>query len=155
MRSTSVLFILYNRTTKVEDVGREIMEQIINTLLVSCIPAIITGVITYLTAGKKAKSEIVALQESNKHEIEKLMKQHEVDIESLKEKNQLEMEKSNQEHRHKIEIMQLEHKNALESNEKQQSDAAMFGVMEDVMRNPQKLNWILELANNPLLNDKK
>lgn len=83
------------------------------------------------------------------------MKQHEVDIESLKEKNQLEMEKSNQEHRHKIEIMQLEHKNALESNEKQQSDTAMFGVMEDAMRNPQKLNWILELVNNHLLNDKK
>ena len=63
------------------------MEEILNTLLVSCVPAIITGIISYLTANKKAKAEIATLQESNKHEIEKLMKQHEVDIESLKEKN--------------------------------------------------------------------
>ena len=61
------------------------MEEILNTLLVSCVPAIITGIISYLTANKKAKAEIATLQESNKHEIEKLMKQHEVDIESLKE----------------------------------------------------------------------
>lgn len=125
------------------------MQEIINTLLVSCIPAVITGVITYMTANKKAKSEITALQESNKHDIEKLMKQHEVDIESLKEKHQLEIEKSEQDHQHKIEIMQLEHKNALESNEKQQSNAAMFSVMSDVITNPQKLQGLLDLANNP------
>ena len=56
------------------------LEEILNTLLVSCVPAIITGIISYLTANKKAKAEIATLQESNKHEIEKLMKQHEVDI---------------------------------------------------------------------------
>lgn len=125
------------------------MQEIVNTLLVSCIPAIITGIITYMTANRKAKSEIVALQESNKHDIERLMKQHEVDIESLKEKHQLEIEKSEQDHQHKIEIMNLEHKNELESNEKQQSNAAMFSVMSDVITNPQKLQGLLELANNP------
>ena len=78
------------------------MEEILNTLLVSCVPAIIAGIISYLTANKKAKAEIATLQESNKHEIEKLMKQHEVDIESLKEKHQLETEKCEQEHKHKI-----------------------------------------------------
>lgn len=67
------------------------------------------------------------------------MKQHEVDIESLKEKHQLETEKCEQEHKHKIEIMQIEHKNALESNEKQQSDVAMFSVMTDIIKEPQKL----------------
>ena len=118
------------------------MEEILNTLLVSCVPAIITGIISYLTANKKAKAEIATLQESNKHEIEKLMKQHEVDIESLKEKCE-------QEHKHKIEIMQIEHKNALESNEKQQSNAAMFSVMTDIIKEPQKLQGLLELANNP------
>ena len=111
--------------------------------------AIITGIISYLTANKKAKAEIATLQESNKHEIEKLMKQHEVDIESLKEKHQLETEKCEQEHKHKIEIMQIEHKNALESNEKQQSNAAMFSVMTDIIKEPQKLQGLLELANNP------
>ena len=120
------------------------MEEILNTLLVSCVPAIITGIISCLTANKKAKAEIATLQESNK-----LMKQHEVDIESLKEKHQLETEKCEQEHKHKIEIMQIEHKNALESNEKQQSNAAMFSVMTDIIKEPQKLQGLLELANNP------
>lgn len=130
------------------------MQEIINTLLVSCIPSVFTGIITYLTANKKLKAEIATLQESNKHEIEKLMKQHEVDIESLKEKHQLEIEKSDQEHKHKIEIMQIEHKNALESNEKEQSNAAMFSVMTDVIRDPQKLQGLLELANNPVFQKK-
>ena len=107
-----------------------------------------------VTANKKAKAEIATLQESNKHEIEKLMKQHEVDIESLKEKHQLETEKCEQEHKHKIEIMQIEHKNALESNEKQQSNAAMFSVMTDIIKEPQKLQGLLELANNPAFKNK-
>lgn len=107
------------------------MQEIANTLLVSCIPAVITGIITYMTASRKTKADIDKLQESNKHDIEKLMKQHEVDIESLKEKQQ------------------LEHKNALESNEKQQSNAAMYGVMSDIITNPKKLQGLLELTNNP------
>lgn len=125
------------------------MQEIINTLVISSIPAIITGIITYMTANKKAKSEIDTLKESNKHDIEKLMKQHEVDIESLKEKHQLEIEKSEQEHKHRLEIMQLEHRNALESNEKQQSNAAMFGVMSDLITDPKKMQGLLDLANNP------
>lgn len=127
------------------------MQEIMITFLVSCIPAVFTGIITYMTANKKAKSEMTSLQESNKHDIEKLMKQHEVDIESLKEKHQLETEKSKQEHKHKMEIMQLEHKNALESNEKQQSNAAMYGMITELMTDPKKMQGLLEIANNPKL----
>lgn len=130
------------------------MQDILNTLLVSCIPAVITGIVTYLTASRNAKTQIASLQESNKHEIEKLMRQHEVDIESLKEKHHLEAEKSEQEHRHKVEIMDIEHRNALESKEKEQSNAAMFGVMADVIKDPSKLQGILELANNPAFKKK-
>ena len=130
------------------------MEGIINTLLVSCIPAVITGVATYLTASRNAKTQIASLQESNKHEIDKLLRQHEVDIESLKEKHHLEAEKSEQEHRHKVEIMEIEHRNALESKEKEQSNAAMFSVMADVIKDPGKLQGILELANNPAFKKK-
>lgn len=131
------------------------MESIMSVLLTSCIPALFSGVISYLIASKQAKAEIATLQESNKHEIEKLMKQHEVDIESLKEKHQLELEKSEQDHKHKIEIMELEHKNALESNEKEQSNAAMFGVIGEVIKDPQKLNGLIELANNPKFHQKQ
>lgn len=126
------------------------MNDIINTLLVSSIPAIIT----YLTANKKSKTQIASLIENNKHDIEKLMKQHEIDIEALKEKSQLEADKSEQEHRHKIQIMELEHKNALESNEKEQSNAVMFGVLPDVIKDPQMLQRILDLANNPAFKKK-
>lgn len=131
------------------------MENWIGTLLVSCIPAIITGVITYMTTSKKAKTEIQSLVQSNRHEIEKLMKQHQIDIESLKEKYQLEAEKSEQEHRHKVEILQIEHQNALESKDKEQNNAAMLGVMTDIISNPQKLTSLMELAQNPLFQGKK
>jgi hypothetical protein len=47
--------------------GVKELKEILNTLLVSCVPAIITGRISYLTANKKAKAEIATLQESNKH----------------------------------------------------------------------------------------
>lgn len=131
------------------------MQEIINTLFVSFIPAVLTSVISYLVANKKAKTEIQSLKESNKHEIEKLMKQHEVDIESLKEKYQLESEKSEQEHKHKIEIMEIEHRNTLESNEKELTNAAMVGVMSDVLTDPKKLQGLLDLANNPMFRNKK
>lgn len=126
------------------------METITSVLLTSCIPAVISGFVTYIVASKKAKSEIATLQESNKHEIEKLMKQHEVDIESLKEKHQLEIKKSEQDHKHKIEIMALEHKNALESNEKEQSNAAMYGVIVEILKDPQKLTTLMSLSKNPM-----
>lgn len=125
------------------------MESIISILMTSSIPAIISGIVTYVITCKKAKNEIMKLQESNKHDIEKLMKQHEIDIESLKEKHNLEIEKSNQDHKHKLELLKLEHKNAVESKEKEQSNAAMFRVMADLLTDPKKLSGILNLANDP------
>lgn len=127
------------------------MREFFETLAISCVPAIITGVITYLTSSHKAKTEITSLKESNKHEIEKLMKQHEVDLDALQEQHKLEAEKSEQEHKHKIEIMELEHKNQIESKEKEQSDAAMLGFITNIMGDPQKIKGLLELADNPKL----
>lgn len=72
--------------------------------IVSIIIAIITGLLSYLTAVRKAGSEAVShmktLQESNKHDIEKLMQQHRLDLESLERKHQMEMEKLEAEHKH-------------------------------------------------------
>ena len=53
-----------------------------------------------------------------------------------------------------VEIMEIEHRNALESKEKEQSNAAMFSVMADVIKDPGKLQGILELANNPAFKKK-
>ena len=52
-------------------------------------------------------------------------------------------------HKHKLELLELEHKNALESKEKELSNAAMFGVMADLLRDPKKLSGIMELASDP------
>ena len=41
-----------------------------------------------------------------------------------------------------------------QSKEKEQSNAAMFGVMADVIKDPSKLQGILELANNPAFKKK-
>ncbi len=131
------------------------MLEVIKTLLVSCIPAIFTGLLSYLNASKKAKSEMLTLKESNKHDIEKLMQQHRIDIESLKEKHMLEMELSEQEHKHNIEIMEIQHRNSLESKEKEQSSAAMYNVMADLLKNPEKLDGFINLASNPIFNNNK
>ena len=41
-----------------------------------------------------------------------------------------------------------------ESKKKEQSNAAMFGVMADVVKDPSKLQGLLELANNPVFKRK-
>ena len=87
--------------------------------------------------------------------ISKLMKQHEIDIESLNEKHKLELEKSELEQRHKIEIMELEHKNALESKEKEQSNHIVFGVLGDMLKDPNKLKSLMNLANDPFFSKNK
>ncbi|MFI3214720.1 MAG: hypothetical protein R3Y24_15505 [Eubacteriales bacterium] len=126
------------------------MQEIINIFVVSCVPASITGLLSYLSTNKKAKLQIQKLEESNKHEIEKLMKQHEVDIDALKEKHQLEVETSKQDHVQKMEIMKLEHQIALEGKSKDKSDTVMFSVMENVIKNPESLEGFMKLIENPI-----
>ena len=53
-------------------------------LLISIVPAIISGIISFLISMKQFKNEIKKVETNNKHEIDKLMKQHEIDINSLK-----------------------------------------------------------------------
>ena len=61
------------------------MVEFLKTLAIACIPAIITGIVTYIVARKNAASQISIIKEQNKHDLEKLMEQHKVDIEHLKE----------------------------------------------------------------------
>ena len=55
----------------------------IKTLLISCIPAIITGAVTYLVAYKNATAQIKVIEEQNKHDLDKLMEQHKIDIDDV------------------------------------------------------------------------
>lgn len=42
----------------------------------------------------------------------------------------------------------------LESKEKEQTNAAMLGMFSDILTNPQKLQGLIDLANNPVINKK-
>lgn len=51
------------------------MVEFLKTLAIACIPAIITGIVTYIVARKNAASQISIIKEQNKHDLEKLMEQ--------------------------------------------------------------------------------
>ena len=89
------------------------MLEFIKTLAIACIPAIITGIVTYLVANKNAVSQIKVVKEQNKHDFEKLMEQHKIDIDSLEKKHQQEIEKMEIEHKHKLELLAAESENNL------------------------------------------
>ena len=92
------------------------MNEFLQTLLISCIPAIITGVVSYLVARKNASTQIKLLETQNKHDIDRLMEQHKIDIDSLNQQHQLELEKLELEHKHKLELAKIESENALNQN---------------------------------------
>lgn len=49
------------------------MVEFLKTLAIACIPAIITGIVTYIVARKNAASQISIIKEQNKHDLEKLI----------------------------------------------------------------------------------
>ena len=114
--------------------------EFLKTLLIACIPAFITGVISYLVAHKNASSQIKVLKEQNEHDLEKLMKQHEIDIENLKEAHKLDMEKQEQEHKNKLELQKIEFENKLLQQEKEGQNTVaaeavkgIFGIFGSAM----------------------
>lgn len=78
------------------------MTEIISTLLVSAVPAVIAGVVSYLGSMKKASTSLKEVQEKNKHELKKLMEQHKIDLDSLKEKHKLDLEMIERQHQHEL-----------------------------------------------------
>lgn len=106
------------------------MNNFLQTLLISCIPSIIAGVVTYLVAHKNASSQISVLKEQNKHDLERLMEQHKVDIDSLSKQHQQELEKMELEHKHKLELISLESNNNFNQN-------IMSGIMGEIMKMPE------------------
>ena len=102
----------------------------IKTLLISCIPAIITGAVTYLIYHKNSTAQIKVVEEQNKHDLDKLMEQHKVDIDSLNKKHQQELEKMEVEHKHKLELIAKENENNLSQN-------LMTGLVGEIMKMPE------------------
>lgn len=106
------------------------MNEFVQTLLISCIPALVTGIVTYLVAHKNASAQIKVVKEQNKHDLDKLMEQHKVDIDSLNKKHQQELEKMEIEHNHKLELIEKENENKLSQN-------LFSGMMSEVMKMPE------------------
>lgn len=107
--------------------------ETIKTLLIACVPAIISGVISFILAKSQAKSEMRKLQLANEHEIETLMEQHKVDIDSIREQHRLEMESKEKDHQHKLEIMQKEHENELIRKESELENTAKYSAAGNIM----------------------
>lgn len=108
------------------------MNEFLQTLLIACIPAVVTGIVTYLVAHKNASSQVKIIQEQNKHDIKKLMEQHKIDIASLKEKYRLETEEKDREHTRKLELMQTEYELKLKQQESEAENTAKYGAMKDL-----------------------
>ena len=106
------------------------MNEIIKTLLIACVPAIISGVVSFLVAHKNASMQIKVVKEQNKHDLEKLMEQHKIDIDSLNKKHQQELEKMELEHKHKLELIEKENVNT-------QGQNLITGVMGEMMKMPE------------------
>lgn len=109
------------------------MDEFLQTLLISCIPAVVTGIVTYLVAYKNAAAQIKIVKEQNKHDLNKLMEQHKVDIDSLKEKYRLETQEKDREHTRKLELMQKEFELKLRQQENEAENTVKYGALKDVI----------------------
>lgn len=109
------------------------MVEFLKTLAIACIPAIITGIVTYIVARKNAASQISIIKEQNKHDLEKLMEQHKVDIEHLKEAHRLDMKAKEQDHKNKLELQQKEFENSLLKQQKDGENAMATETIKGVL----------------------
>lgn len=98
--------------------------------IVAVATALISGFWSYISATKKAKTDMNALQETGRLEIEKLMSQHKLDLAALERKHEMEKEKLEMEHAHKIELLQQEATNNMGSN-------AINSLLSEAMKTPE------------------
>ena len=107
--------------------------ETLKTLLIACVPAIISGILSFVLAKSQAKVETKKLQLANEHEIEKLMEQHKIDIDAIREQHRLEMESKEKDHQHKLEILQKEHENELIRKESELENTAKYNAAGNIM----------------------
>ena len=108
------------------------MDEFWKTLLIACIPSLLTGLITYFVAHKNASAQIKVVKEQNKHDLDKLMEQHKIDIENLKEAHKLEMESKEQDHKNRLELQQKEFENGLLKQQKEGENAMAAEALKGV-----------------------
>ena len=109
------------------------MVELAKTLLIACVPAMISGAISFILAKSQAKSDIKKLQVENQHDIEKLMEQHKVNLDANREQHRLEMETKEKDHTHKLEIMQREHENELIRKERELENTTKYNAAGSIL----------------------
>lgn len=107
--------------------------EMMETLLIACVPAILSGIISFVLAKSQAKAENMKLELANRHEVEKLMEQHKIDINAICEQHRLEMELKEKEHMYQLEIMQKEHENKLIFKESELENTAKYNAAGSIM----------------------
>ena len=86
------------------------------TIIISCIPSIITATISYFTACHKGKNDLKRAAQENNATIDRLVKQHEINVEALREQHKMEMEAKDKEHEQKLQLMQKEYELRMSEN---------------------------------------
>lgn len=109
------------------------MVELVKTLLIACVPAALSGMISFILAKSQAKSDIKKLQVENQHDIEKLMEQHKVNLDAIREQHRLEMETKEKDHTHKLEIMQREHENELIRKERELENTTKYNAAGSIL----------------------
>lgn len=107
--------------------------EFIKTLLIACIPAIITGLVTYLVARRNATSQVDIVKEQNKYDLKKMMEQHKVDRDHLKEAHKLELESKEQDHKYKLELLQKDFENSLLKQQKDSENARVTEAIKGML----------------------
>ena len=95
------------------------MNEFIQTMLIACVPAVVSGVGTFIVTHRSTDVSLKQFKESNKQEINRLIKQHEIDIDALREKYRLESEQKEREHQYRIELLEKEFEMKFTQQEKE------------------------------------
>lgn len=98
------------------------MNEHVMTFLVSCVPAIITGLVSWLVSWRQTKTQIRILKEQQRHQIEE-----------LKEKHRLEMEKISTENTNALEKMEKQYELRMKEIESKMSSEITAGLTQQLM----------------------
>ncbi|HJJ43448.1 MAG TPA: hypothetical protein O0X69_04135 [Methanocorpusculum sp.] len=82
------------------------MMEILETLLISALPALIAGIVSYIVSNNKAKSDINTVKEQNENDLNKLLTQHNNDLESLIATHKLDIEKKDLDYQYQSKILE-------------------------------------------------
>lgn len=90
------------------------MAEYLVQILVATIPALITGVIAYLTASKKAKSEMETVKIQADKDLERLKLESEANLEQLEKENKAKFEDLEKQRAHDLTVLKEERASDLE-----------------------------------------